>query len=841
MFEKNSQRIFLIITTAFMIISGNLVLAYPQTDSNLILKLKIAPSNIEAAQATHKIGYVWFENRQGNPISLSKDMKISLESSNPSIASVPSELTIPAASEFAVFDVQTHGAKGVSSVLASYGDHDAIDNIIVGDQNVDIENNLRLIINLPTTEMNVNSEMPFSFYLVNLDGQITQAPFDIDIAIDYEESLIDVKADDLLVEKGNSYVWGTIKTKDKVGNSFLRVSVDKIGIDEAKEIKISSSLPSSLLVNVFPEKIPATLTRDIDVIVSLVDSDGLPTLAQEDVKLEFFSDDESVNNQIDKRIKEQSLSSTIKKGEFSYRFSQKIDLFKENKTITIGAATKGLGVATDTFETVKPITTNNPAAGNKTMQVYTLDKIPTKSQTVAIYQIGTLVEHTDDENEEDQETTSTTEKEFFPLIVNENYDSVDSNQKINIISSNNLLVKILDTGEISASSSYGAATIETGQETGQVLLSATIKGIGSSSAITEVINTLKQESTMIFSPTGKDAILFDKNGRFDLFVISTDSKGRPTVVENEIRYLITPINEIINIQKGHTFTHVNFQGSSIQAESDETINIKTVPIGESADAGLEASNVYAKDPTAKLRIVTPHAIMNSESDYFGVVQLVDFHDNPVVLGNDLRVKLGSSKVDMVDLPDNVVIPAGHSYVEFPVYTFDKVGNVEISAFGKGIVSADTKIEVKSLTTKLKISIGSVNEPIPVDQPAELRIYVDDELQNAVSGATIRVVSSDSAVTPDTVMTQQDGSAVIKFNPKQAPKTSLQILAYAEGYGEEQMTFDFDVMATAEEKKTEIPQWIIYAGVGVVAAIAAGMIFILRKPKKALEDEEDIYE
>ncbi|HXG73463.1 MAG TPA: hypothetical protein VNK44_01405 [Candidatus Nitrosotenuis sp.] len=838
MIQRNSQRIFLIITTAAMIISGNLILAHPQTDSSITLKLKIVPSNIESAPSTHKIGYVWFENKQGNPLSFPKDTAISLESTNTGLISVPSEITIPAASEFGVFEIQTRGTKGMASVIASYGDHDAIDTIIVGEQSVGVEDSLKLIINLPTIEMNVNSEMPFSLYLVNTDSQIMQAPFDIDVSIDYEENLIDVKTDNLLIEKGNSYIWGSIKTKDKVGNAFLRATVDKLGIDEAKEIKISSSLPSSLKVNIFPEKIPATLTRDIDVIVSLVDSDGLPTLAQEDVKLEFFSDDESINNQIDKRIKEQSLSSTIKKGEFSYRFSQKLDLFKENKTITIGAATKGLGVATDTFETVKPITTNNPIAENKTMRVYALDKIPTKSKTVAIYQIGTLVEHTDDDTED---AGTTGKKEFFPLIVNENYDSVGSNQKINIISSNNLLVKILETGQIGATSSYGAASIETGQETGQVLLSATIKGIGSSSAITEVINTLKQEGTIIFSPTGKDAILFDKNGKFDLFVIATDSKGRPTMVENEIRYLITPINEIINIQKGHTFTHLNFQGNSIQSEEDKTVNIKTVPIGESADPGLEASNAYVKDPTAKLIVFTPNSVMNSESDYVGIVQLVDFHGNPVILGNDLRVKLGSSKADMLDLPDSVTISAGHSYAEFVVSTLDKAGNVDIVASGKGIVSANTAVEIKPLATKLRISIGSVNEPVPIHQPAELKIYVDDELQNAVSGATVKVISSDSSVTPDTVTTQQDGSAIIKFNPKQTPKTSLQILAYAEGYGQEQKTFDFEVQPSVEEKKTEIPQWIIYGGVGIVAAISAGLIFVLRKPKKTLEDEEDIYE
>lgn len=114
-------------------------------------------------------------------------------------------------------------------------------------------------------------------------------------------------------QKGDSHTWGTIQTKDKVGNAFLRATSDKLGFDEAKQIKISSSLPASLSVNIFPERVPSTLKRDIEVIVTLIDSDGLPTLAQDDVKVEFFSDDASINNQIDRKIKEESIKGIIKK------------------------------------------------------------------------------------------------------------------------------------------------------------------------------------------------------------------------------------------------------------------------------------------------------------------------------------------------------------------------------------------------------------------------------------------------------------------------------------------------------------------------------------------------
>lgn len=110
-------------------------------------------------------------------------------------------------------------------------------------------------------------------------------------------------------------------------------------------------------------------------------------------------------------------------------------------------------------------------------------------------------------------------------MINENYDSIGSEQRINLISSNDMILQISDVGRITASSSHGTSIIQTGQETGSVYLSSTIKGIGSASTTTEIINTLKQEQTTLFSPTGTNAISFDKNGRFDFFVISLDHKG----------------------------------------------------------------------------------------------------------------------------------------------------------------------------------------------------------------------------------------------------------------------------------------------------------------------------
>jgi hypothetical protein len=848
MTTNTSEKAFLIVVTVLILITGNITLVSAQTEkSNISLKIGFAPSKIEQTETEHKIGYVWFENKAENPITAPSDLTITLKSSIPEVVSVSDSVTIPAGQEFVTFAVNTHGIKGKVQIFATHNDHANFAELSVGEQD-STKNDLRLVINLAAQEMNVNSQMPFSFYLINSEGKITQAPFDIPISIEYEDGLISVEITDPMIKKGDSYAWGTIHTKDKIGNAFVRATSDKLGFDEAKQIKISSSLPASLSVNIFPERMPSALKRDVEVIVTLIDSDGLPTLAQEDVKVEFFSDDASINNQIDRKIKEESIKGIIKKGEFSYRFTPKLDFFKENQTVSIGAATKGLGIAVDTLETVKPITTNNPLAENKTLQVYTLGKIPTKSQSIAVYQMGIMVDkENDEESTETDEATETTqeaieekEKEFYPILINENYDSIGSEQRINMITSNDLLLRISDLGRITASSSHGTSIIQTGQETGQVYLSSTIKGIGSASTTTEIINTLKQEQTTLFSPTGESAISFDKNGKFDFFVISLDQKGRPTLVENEIRYLITPINEILTIEKGKTFAHVNFQGNAIQTDS-ETIEIKTIPIGESADADLEVTSNYAKNPTAQLALTIPQEKFNAESEYIGAIQLVDFNGNPIILGEDLQVNIATSDLGIIETRDTFTIPAGKSYIEFPISTI-KDGNVKITASGKGIVAAKSDILVKTLVTKLKISIGSVSEPIMMEQPTQMKIYVDDEEDNSVGGATIRIVSADSTITPEVLTTSDDGSATIQFNAQKSPKMSLQILASAEGYTEDSKAIEFQVTEPIVEKKTELPEWIIYGAIAGVISIAGGIFAFLRNPKKKMqEDEDEIYD
>ena len=46
------------------------------------------------------------------------------------------------------------------------------------------------------------------------------------------------------------------------------------GLDVAKSVKISSTLPTSLQLSVYPKLVPAEINRQLDIFVTVVDSEG---------------------------------------------------------------------------------------------------------------------------------------------------------------------------------------------------------------------------------------------------------------------------------------------------------------------------------------------------------------------------------------------------------------------------------------------------------------------------------------------------------------------------------------------------------------------------------------
>ena len=854
----------IILLSISLLFAGNLQLTSAQNLdalSDYSIKLAISPSHIEEGIADHHIGYIYVLSKNGVPITSSQDVSIKLISEHPEIASVPKNLILKANEEYATFDVTTGILIGETTIIATLNGKTTFQKIQVGNNDTHLPDNMTLELNLPTDEMHVNSEMPFSVYLKTFDDQVIRAPFDIDVFLDYEESLAFPDSEKLTITQGEYYAWGTLTTNGKVGNTFLRAIQNESNLDTAKSIRISSTLPTSLQIEIFPKVIPVEVDREIDIFVSVIDSDGNPTISTEDIKLKFFSNDQSsIGEKLDDTMKQ--VKTVIKKGEFGFYLRQELNLHNSPaNNIVIGVSAEGYGIATDTFSTVgESLNIDSKKITERGVKIFALSKIPSNATTIVTYQIHAI--ETDDDDPEDLITSENEENadkiiyqiddledgEFYPVLANENYYGNGYVQKLDIISGDNEKIIISDKGKIKSSYSFGTAIISSGQKSGQVLLSASIQGVGYDSVLTEVVNTLEQKEIKLFSPIGENSILFDLNGFFDVFLIAIDGNDRPKVLKSDSKYLVTPTNGLIEINKDSTFTFSRLHSDSFDVFEGETIDLTVIPIGENADLSMEITKTFITRPSSKISVILPLSNINADHvNNIGIAQIVDLQGNPIVPSFDVKSKIVSSEEKIIQIIDDAVIPSGISYETFPILTTGSIGQSTIFASAQGVVGTEIDLRTISSLNQLKIFTSGLGDQISVDQQIEIKLFVDDENAESVSGAYVKIITDEnSLVIPDVIKTKSDGSAIFRLTAFEGPDISFEIIATAEGYAEGKDTFTVNVDTSQRMFNAidlELPDWIIYIFIGGILMVGVVVFMFLKKSKTNLEedweDEEEI--
>jgi len=141
----------------------------------------------------------------------------------------------------------------------------------------------------------------------------------------------------------------------------------------------------------------------------------------------------------------------------------------------------------------------------------------------------------------------------------------------------------------------------------------------------------------------------------------------------------------------------------------------------------------------------------------------------------------------------------------------------------------------------------LSDQIPTDQQIEIKLFVDDENVESVSGASVKIITDEnSLVIPDVIKTNSDGSAIFSLTAFEGPNISFDIIATAEGYAEGKDTFTVNVDTSQKMFNAidlELPEWIIYIVIGGILMVVVIVFMFLKKSKTDLEEdweeEEDI--
>src|SRR3989344_9592594 len=618
--------IFCIMLTVALTFSNSYFIAAQEDElENIFIRMELSPSVVEAVTAEHSIGYVQVVDSEGSPVLAPEDLAIELTSSDPSITSVPSEVIISVNTDYVNFPIHVTDREGISDIIASFQGQELTKQFRVGGIKVDVPLNVDLELNLPTSNMHVGSVMPVSVFLNN-SGTILQAPKDIKVRFEYDRSLLQMQNDEVTIKQGNYYATTNIRTLDKTGTAFIKTITDEPPLETIESITISSALPKKLKVDVYPDAVIQNFDREIDIFVSLLDENDNPVKAEENVPLEIFSNLLLLDDEFDKKFK--NVKPVIKKGEWGFYYKVENILFQElGRRNFVGVSSSGYGQAQGGFIVLEELDETSVLAENKTLGLYWPSTMPPNSIGIIVYQLNALKGDADDQDAIDV-LIKTGALSTHPFADDENYEEGDlypvksiyedlsfDALKARVDTTDERILKVINSGEMSGKRTYGTAIIQSGKD-GTVEISASIKGLASatgqdtpseeslatistptkdetstSNTITVLDPKIPHES-LIFSPAGKDRIVFNNEGLTDFYLILLDAAKRPASSHSQIAFSVTPINELIEIPSQSNNINIKAKSSSFarELETGKSI-IQASPVGIDINENLGIQSV----------------------------------------------------------------------------------------------------------------------------------------------------------------------------------------------------------------------------------------------------------
>ncbi|MFB5627600.1 MAG: hypothetical protein ACE5R5_05340, partial [Nitrosarchaeum sp.] len=136
--------------------------------------------------------------------------------------------------------------------------------------------------------------------------------------------------------------------------------------------------------------------------------------------------------------------------------------------------------------------------------------------------------------------------------------------------------------------------------------------------------------------------------------------------------------------------------------------------------------------------------------------------------------------------------------------------------------------------------SGLDDLIPVDQPVDLKLFIDDENAESVPGASIQIeTDGNSTVESNVVRTGPDGSAIVRLTATNGPSISLNLIATAEGYSEGKDTLTINVDSpdkTSNVVDLDLPEWIVYVIITAMLLIVVLVVLFLKKSKAPLEED-----
>lgn len=618
-------------------------------------------------------------------------------------------------------------------------------------------------------------------------GLPTLASEDIAIHLDTpNKDVIKLKDSDVIISAGSYYV---ITEFEIIGSGDAIIFAETQGMKKISEIVnvLEASAPLKLKLSIFPENFNSFSSNTGFAIIQLLDSEGIPVIAEEDIsfKLKVENPDVSINTSHDfEEVIFDKTQLTIEKGEYSTftKFSPRPNIgeftSQFDQTYNMYISANNILTEGDSFKITHDQIGALEGEGPSITEV--LPFLTTgNDEIIAVTYYETDIEVSRQIGGSSQGTTNRQLVTVtVPVQAKANHEVNFSSSEVDTVNPINPIMKkgqnaVIVYGKTGTIASDDAVTFYITDNEGV----KTVTG--------NAIGPIKEDISLIIEPL---VPMILAENQFPVLAYLDEGSGDSEVVTSEEdeeadpRLGITPFIEDAVL----TFSANNeIETDSLLIKRNQPhakMNMMSNEVGASSLAyqmkGLDGTTVITSHTTdpAEIHLAFPKNIL-ANSNTLSTVQLLDSAKNPVYAKKDVKIKLVSNDENVLKIPQELIIKNGEYFSTFELETTNE-GKIELALLSEDFALSKYEINVVDISPILALDLlGTMNWNERIE--AKLSITIP-EIETSLSGFEVEWVAEGGEVRSMEEITNNEGIATLNIIAND--KDTVSITAKVSGNG-----------------------------------------------------------
>ncbi|MEM2634799.1 MAG: Ig-like domain-containing protein [Nitrososphaerales archaeon] len=718
------------------------------------LVLSSLPPKVPADGKTYECIVIQIQSEDGNLIPAPDDVLITLSSSKPSVGIVQKSVIIMKGENYAIANFTSTESTGTTIITASAQGYKTGFVEIETITPTTYPRSLAVYLSPSQILAKESYQGKVIIQLEDVNHQPARAEYDVIVTLSSSLDRV-VRVDPkVIIPKGKTFAEARYYVTNIPGEARITASASGY-ISGSNLLRTFGRVATKLAIYIAPSKLPSSLTGFLsraNVVIQLLDSNGLPTKALKDIEVKLSSSNESVAKLDEKVI-------WIRRGG-SYAITTIQALAIGNASIT--ATSFGHEASIANIEVVEPIYAS--------FGYIKLILAPNSTLT-------------DKENFTKAITVQLVNKTGYPVRATQNV-------KVHITSSNPNVGIVQSSIVINAGENSGTAWFTSTGMQGDTIITAIAENYESDSSIMRVIGIVPYKLAIYATPPILPA---DGKTYESLIIELQDYQGRPVEAPIDINIYLSSsrvdvgsVDEIVVIHQGENYAVTKFYSTVLSGSTNITV------FASGFLPGWKVISTIEPLPTKLKLYASPNVIpADGKSHKIIAVELRDSLDiAPARARDDIIITLSSTNPNVGIVEPTILLRKGETFTKTFLYVKDIAGETEITAHASGFISSSIKIKTILYPISLQLWMNATKVGLVYQSKRTSILLLNltaESMGQPIPNASVIWSSNTTGIFNEQKVTDRMGKAFAYFYPPVKGSASITAIVTKVGFTKANIT------------------------------------------------------